>query len=785
MKLTQLKWRNAIFLFLVYLGGTVGTRPESILADVFMKPFTSHNLTSPECIRDSNYYLKDLAIYIPWALQMYDASVKIPWGVITGNYKQLGNFDECLRVKSDYGFVGQACYPKIQFEITANNNQSHRDLDLGDLLVNVAIASNATKWTSGKTVLYELMWCVPSTCSHSDVRETLEFALDPLKIEGRVEMEIYVPKESCFTTESILESKTWDVYDYSYIVLLILVAITLVVIGTTYDMIQQNQTASTLNDILTSFSLRKNVKQLLSTERSRDSISSADGVRCISTFEIIWGHSYYIWGTSVLINLSEIPHMHYKWSNMLTLNANIVTDTFLLLSGMLLSYNELKRNQANPDNKWNFKNIIWFYVHRYVRLTSVYVWIIGFYATLFHKINTGPQWDLVVGAQKNFCRESWWTNLLYINNIVKVPEMCMSQSWYLSLDMQLTWLSPLFFFCMRKRYFYIVTGILLLSSFFINFFITFVNQLTGTMLYYKEPIDDVANVYLKIYIHVYTRFGPYVIGYFLGRILYETRGNVKLPIQMWQVIIGWLIAIPSFLLVVFWPRYMYFDTYEYNVWEASFYAGLHRLIFATVIGWIIFCCENNHAGFIKHILSCRLWIPLSKLCFCAYLLHYIFIFYDVGSVRTAGNLTTKDMWYKYITIVVLTFVTSVPVSLCLEMPFQSIYSIIWKQFSGCKQKRKSTTTDKPNVDSIECGNEDKEIFQSNEKMSDESSITCDDVKTEQSDVNCVSVNDVSCDSIHDISCDSIHDISCDSECSVYQEIDDTEKNHENKLDNVR
>lgn len=71
---------------------------------------------------------------------VFDASVKIPSGLITGNYRQLGNFDECLRIKNEHGFVGQACNTAVQFEI-AEDNGTPRELDLGDLLVNVAIAS--------------------------------------------------------------------------------------------------------------------------------------------------------------------------------------------------------------------------------------------------------------------------------------------------------------------------------------------------------------------------------------------------------------------------------------------------------------------------------------------------------------------------------------------------------------------------------------------------------------------------------------------------------------------
>ena len=74
-----------------------------------------------------------------WIL-VYDASVKIPSGVITGNYQQLGNYDECLQVKSGHGFTGKACSATVNFEI-AKDNGKPRQPDIGDLLLNIAIAS--------------------------------------------------------------------------------------------------------------------------------------------------------------------------------------------------------------------------------------------------------------------------------------------------------------------------------------------------------------------------------------------------------------------------------------------------------------------------------------------------------------------------------------------------------------------------------------------------------------------------------------------------------------------
>lgn len=65
----------------------------------------------------------------------------------------------------------------------------------------------------------------------------------------------------------------------------------------------------------------------------------------------------------------------------------------------------------------------------------------------------------------------------------------MSQSWYLSTDMQLLWLSPLILYPMlklRKFVFAIILGIGLFLSVLLPFAVTYIYSLTGTMLYYKK-----------------------------------------------------------------------------------------------------------------------------------------------------------------------------------------------------------------------------------------------------------------------------------------------------------
>ena len=79
-------------------------------------------------------------LYIIHLFLVYDASAKIPPGLITGNIKQLGNYDECLRIKTGQSFNAQACSASVRFAILEGKRRS-LELDLKDLLIQVSKAS--------------------------------------------------------------------------------------------------------------------------------------------------------------------------------------------------------------------------------------------------------------------------------------------------------------------------------------------------------------------------------------------------------------------------------------------------------------------------------------------------------------------------------------------------------------------------------------------------------------------------------------------------------------------
>jgi hypothetical protein len=76
---------------------------------------------------------------------VYDASTKIPSGLVTGNIQQLGNYDQCLSIEVRDGdmlaFRGQQCRATIQFTVGRTAAVTPRHLDMRDLFYSVAEAA--------------------------------------------------------------------------------------------------------------------------------------------------------------------------------------------------------------------------------------------------------------------------------------------------------------------------------------------------------------------------------------------------------------------------------------------------------------------------------------------------------------------------------------------------------------------------------------------------------------------------------------------------------------------
>ena len=113
----------------------------------------------------------------------------------------------------------------------------------------------------------------------------------------------------------------------------------------------------------------------------------------------------------------------------------------------IASYNSLKSMEKRQSNWYHFL-LFRFYVHRYLRLTMVYAFVIFFRHLIVHlsdgplsmKLSSGPDNQ----TYKN-CDAYWWTNLIYISNLYpwRMRDGCMLWTWSLANDMQFYVISPL------------------------------------------------------------------------------------------------------------------------------------------------------------------------------------------------------------------------------------------------------------------------------------------------------------------------------------------------------
>lgn len=118
-------------------------------------------------------------------------------------------------------------------------------------------------------------------------------------------------------------------------------------------------------------------------------------------------------------------------------------------------------------------NLLFYYVHRYLRMTPLMMAIIAFCATLLKYIGEGPSWSDSIVMYDGWCQHNWWLNSLYLHNFINTNNMvsvqdkilvnslksctnrfclqCLSHSWYSAADMQMYLIAPAILIPLFKR----------------------------------------------------------------------------------------------------------------------------------------------------------------------------------------------------------------------------------------------------------------------------------------------------------------------------------------------
>ena len=112
-------------------------------------------------------------------------------------------------------------------------------------------------------------------------------------------------------------------------------------------------------------------------------------------------------------------------------------------------------------------------------------------------------------------------------------------------------------------------------------------------------------------------------------------------------LVGWTISLITFGTMVFglWPdsKAQFGDGQPLNRTEHILYQATSRTLWALALAFIVFTCTMKKGGLINSILTWPVWIPLSRLSFCAYLIHVEFLFYFSSTQKISYYL--QDITY--------------------------------------------------------------------------------------------------------------------------------------------
>ncbi|KAK5638079.1 hypothetical protein RI129_012374 [Pyrocoelia pectoralis] len=584
-----------------------------------------------ECRDQLWEYVENLQTGRQWALQLYDASSKLPSGILDGNFYDLGSFDECIGTKSVSGEVaGKYC--------------------LGDLFIrddNVSIIILETPLTKERliqTISFSI--CFPNLCSAEDMQ----------RVAKAIGLNLTLTENMCQTEES---QPKWDSLSYATLSFFCLIAL-LMVVSTIYEAYTGGP-----RWVLKSFSVISNGKKILKSSKSAPhQITCLHGLRTIAIAWVVCGHTVYNVFKEPAANSNYVDYWVDQIQNMPIWKTNYCVEIFFVISGVLVSYNFMKKSAQKFD-------IIYYYVERYLRLTPPFAIIIFFMVGLYKFFGSGPLWTEMEENSME-CRTYWWASLLYIQ--IYGFDKCISYTWYLSVDYQFFILSPFLLIPMKRlpKLVFVLTVCLIVIF------------MVVTVVFVKIP-DLYYNFFLP------SRAPPWLVGFLLGYLLSTLKENNKeVVLNRSLVIVGWVTATVLAILCCFGAKYTMVNTY--NELQATICMLILRFVIALPVAWIIFSCHMGYGGIVNTFLSNPVFEVFSKLSYCIYLVHFFVVKSFFKSMRVAPFLTNYDILAYYIpaNIIIAVFWGSL-LSLSIELPVQQFVSylmnIIRKQYRSAESQR--------------------------------------------------------------------------------------------------
>ncbi|OWF53373.1 O-acyltransferase like protein-like [Mizuhopecten yessoensis] len=671
------------------------------VASKFTSGQKSYKMLSPACSSAMGMLGSQFLAQKQWALKMVDSWGKPRAGLLEGNVKWRGMYDECMNTVAEIDgkvvFEPNSCGVNIPTSISGPSG----NVNIVIRMCLPSVCTGGDPYFIADSILALIPTTPPLTANFGwcqeepeyDLRTTITICVcgaflalmtlatlfDVFVVRQQQKKTTKTPIETEFNKNGIIPvtvigegNSPQNVEDNSPVK-----NGTIQTNGYSIDNVPAVETKYTglCSKLLLSFSVWTNGRKLLSAKQTGGTMGAINGIRFLSMTWVILGHTYiFLLLQGALVNTAPFASQMLKRRSFMAItNALLSVDTFFTLSGLLVAYvfmKEMKREKGRI-------NWFMFYFHRFWRLTPPYMMVMMLDIVLFRYLGDGPMWS-VTGLETDYCKDSWWTNLIYVNNLVKTDKMCFGWSWYLANDMQFYVISPIILVPLyfSKKIGSAIAVLFLLGTTIASGVISKTYELPSTQ-YSMVPNPHSGDYFEKYYIKPYCRMGPYIIGMMTGYILYRTKGkyNMKPPVSLFI----WIVMTTLACLVIYGVYDETSGKTAMSVNVAALYNAVHKTLWGVCVSWVIFACVTGNGGYINTILSWSPFVPLGRLTYCAYLVHPIIIFVYIRSLRQAVYATDFVMIYQFLGHLVTAYGVAFVVSLTFESPMMGLERAIFRR----------------------------------------------------------------------------------------------------------
>ncbi|XP_030032423.2 uncharacterized protein LOC115448932 [Manduca sexta] len=449
-------------------------------------------------------------------------------------------------------------------------------------------------------------------------------------------------------------------------------------LGTIYDVLLDDDTKK--NSLLTVWSLRSNWRRLTATYEDKDPRLSAlgpvQGARVFLLTLTMMTHAGVIHVMSYSYNPEFIEKMAHNPNMTLFFNGTSVVQIFLVISSFLLAYNLLI---LSKDHDISLRHLPFCIIKRIARICPVYLLVVGFAATWWQRVSSGPLWPALVETESAVCRRKFWAQAFFLNNLIDSKEHCLVQTWFIAVDMQLYVVSSvLTLVLVRKRRAALrVLTALAVGACVLNALLAYVFNWQA-LLYFVNP-ENLRNLYYDtpsfsgLYMSPWGSLPACLIGLLLAHVHFEMQeSGFKLSTVTWFKL-PYHLALPltiSWILGGNWAR-------QYTSPEfVAAYVAFERPVFSILCAILLLGGFNQVESILLKFFNWRGWHAAGRMSLSVLMVHWCVDMAFVAARPQPTITSTIEVGMDFVSTMLVSYLIALPLTLMVEMPVQRFISNI-------------------------------------------------------------------------------------------------------------